>query len=196
MKSFILTFVYLICYTLISQQCQAETYGLGVSVQNSDLTIYLPVDLDSGYRIEGYLSRVEDEYQNDPNYKSEYEVNIYGIGFFKFYRSAKHAFLYGMRLGTRNYDSKSYSTYFYGSSNILSANNDNHKAYSVAPGIGFEYSISKKMTISGEVSYVYEKVDGKVSSINIDSFGTNYTESNYDETRQNTESRLILRYFF
>lgn len=153
-------------------------YGVGLSVQNSDGVIRLPINISDTWRIEPSLRY--SAYEQDggfPDGDSKYMELDVGI-FKKKMIADKVALLYGAKVGYL----KSRSTYNEGES----VNKED--GYSIAPTLGVEYNIMENFSIGGEIGLQYYNSDGSE-----DDFGDDVDTS---KKYISTQTGISVRYFF
>ena len=163
----------------------ASDYGMGVSIQDGDPSIYLPINVTDNFRIEPVFS-----YYKSTRKSADIEQEFKGLdillGFF----------------GRKNI-SENVSTYYGGRfgytsrENNFEANFNSNKTetdgYIIEPAFGFEYHFTENISLGGEVSYRYSNVDGDSSS---QALLGSITESKADTTTSSTNTSVVLRYVF
>jgi hypothetical protein len=123
---------------LSSLEVFAADVGLGVDLNSGSNTVYVPINLANGIRIEPYFSTYK--YTNENNYSYDYRVSTLGAGVFKVSEAANNTNIFwGARAGY--IDGKSYD------------------GYSVAPVLGFEYYLVKNLSLGADVSLEYEHIN-------------------------------------
>ncbi|RYY76981.1 MAG: hypothetical protein EOO52_05680 [Gammaproteobacteria bacterium] len=138
---------------LSATSAYAADFGLGVDIKDDAHTIYVPINVSEGFRIEPYFSNHKLS-QDDPFDSRESEL---GVGFFKVSEVAeKTNMVWGLR--GSYIDGKYY--------------HDEFDGYSVAPVLGLEYFPVSNVSVGADVSYSYRKVEGDSFSGNATSSGT------------------------
>lgn len=154
-------------------------YGVGLSLQNSDGVIHLPINISDTWRIEPSLRYVESERESAFSNSDTRYVEL-GVGVFKKKVVAeKVALLYGARVGYLE------SKYTYSSDGDSSSKEN---GYTIAPTLGVEYNIAENFSIGGEIALKYYDIDGSE-----DDFGDDEDTS---EKYLSTQTGISVRYFF
>lgn len=131
----------------------AAEFGVGADVNNGNATVYVPIKVSDGFRVEPYFSNQKSDQENSFNSR---QTEI-GLGLFNVSNlSDKTNLLLGARA--------SYIRHHYYDESL--------EGYSVAPTLGFEYFPVQNISLGADVSYVYSKLDGKGSTDDITSSGT------------------------
>ena len=175
---------------LISTNCFALEFGIGIGANDYDRTIYVPINITNNFRTElslGYSS-------NDRKSATDSEANFYdgysietGIGLF-FLKDVyeKTQIYYGCRLLYINGESKwNYSSgYNY---------NDKSSGYGIVPTFGVEYLITDHFSLGGEIEFFYTNLNGKTEESYPDTDTVSYDTNS---TSSGTNGRVVLRYYF
>lgn len=162
----------------ISPNCTAADIGIGISVKESDQSIYVPIKLSDSLKTEfsvGYSSRE----QNDSSSKHHSKSLEAGIGLFLLKDVTDNTQLYyGCRFLYINTD-----YYYAGIDGYYSS--DKLNGYGIVPTLGFEYYFNDHISLGGEAGYYYKNLDGE-----------SYYATDYKEKTTGTNCRVILRYYF
>ena len=169
---------------LIPMSTLGADYGLGVSARSNDVSVYLPVDIGEGWRVEGVVRRFESEFSSDLA-TSEAESTDVGVGGFRKLQqrpdSPLSAYI-GVRL--TYVDRSSIASVRPIGVFTVGPSNTNQDGWRVAPAVGVEYKLHEQVSIAGEVEYFFEKLDGdsRDEEINLET--------------QGTSTRIIIRFYF
>lgn len=118
----------------------AADFGVGANIGSDSSTIYAPINLSEGFRIEPYLSAYKSDYDN-----ASYRRSELGAGFFKLEKTSNQTDVYwGARVG-----------YIDG----RDTDKEDFDGYSVAPVLGFEYFPVKNFSVGGEVAVEYNHLN-------------------------------------
>jgi hypothetical protein len=166
----------------ISGSALAEV-GLGVSIQSNDSTIYMPINVSKGFRIEPML-----QYRKSSNEERLYPSSLYtltasadttaymlGVGLFGVTQLGESANVYyGGRLGyvKAEFEVSYPGTLPPGYGRPMSSSED-IDGFMVAPTIGLEYRFSEHFSIGGEAALTYSSTDGDETSNESTSTTTN-----------------------
>ena len=169
---------------LFSSQCFAAEYGLGISVEDNDPRIFIPINITDNFRTELSLYYGASERDSSTS-SSESEGYEFGLGLFGLKNLYENTQIYyGCRFlyfnGKSKYEDKSSGVFF------SPSRNSDYKAYSVAPTLGIEYFMTENIALGGEFEFHYEDSSYEYDDSTDDS----------DYTSTGTDTRLILRYYF
>ncbi|MBX3625146.1 MAG: hypothetical protein KF892_09055 [Rhizobacter sp.] len=162
---------------------QAAEVGLGVAVYQNSGTVFVPIDVGPSLRIEPYFTNGT---QRRSNSTTEYSRSVYttlGVGAVGLWPVADNTrLLAGGRLGYH----RMRSHYEYPGSTPQ----DTSAAGPVlAPLIGFEYWVNKKLAVGVEASYYYARVKGHAEDFLARRVDTKQTDTG-------TSTAVTLRFFF
>jgi hypothetical protein len=188
MKSILLA---LAALGLASSSSAAEV-GLGVSLKQNENTLYLPVKVSPGFRIEGSLFQSRNSMssrspaQSGPAFTqtSSFKAEVAGVGLFWLKAVTDNSSLYfGPRLG---YISQKYT------SGIADDQFESRRhGYQVSPTLGFEYFPIKHMSLGAEVAYNYTSMSGSATST---VFPGN--SGSLDSLDSGTVTAVMVRFYF
>lgn len=176
-------FVPFVLATALASSAQAVQYGLGTSINDSQL--YMPINVSETFRVEPAVYFSNNESSKDDEYRSSSDRSYVRLtsGFFKLSQlSERTSTFVGSRVGLIRYDYKSED------------NNSRYTSYErgfiIEPTVGFEFFPIKNFSISGEASVYFSRTKETNSSSYEFSSGEN---SNYhDEYSNETGSRTLV----
>jgi len=173
-----------------------KVVGVGASFKSNEGFIYIPIHLANNFMLEPFL-RYEDSHLDFAGSKSASESYSIGAGFFGVFTPTEKAQVYiGARVAYVNENSKQPI-----STLVLSdgpfpvppvvetvTSKTEQDGYSIAPTLGFEYSLFDRLSIGGEVAWKLTKLEGLT--------GSQETRVNFDSKSNKTTTNIILRYYF
>ena len=163
---------------LMAANSYAAEYGIGLTANRSDLSLYMPIKLTDNFRTEISVGYQSAEAKAD-NQKQEADQIEAGIGLF-FTKDVypKTQLYYGCRL-----------LYLYENRELSRSSGTDYSVrrngFGIAPTLGFEYFMTEQISLGGEVEFYYRYLDGK------DDDGVDF-----EETTSGTDSRVVIRYYF
>ena len=183
----LLTTIALITLSISHSQAYEKKYGIGASINNNNLQIYMPITTDH-YLIEPSIlifSNDEKETENTSIASNDFNVIEFDIGLFKNILAFENTYIYyGARIGYIKIESNN----IFGS-NIITSKED---GYTIAPTFGSEYYLSNNFSVGIELSVKYESTKGKRTSESLFSS----TSTDLEETEYKTQADIIARYRF
>lgn len=184
-------------------QVFAGDVGLGVSINSFDTAVYLPIRFTQGLSLEPFIRYNSGKEKNEPveygySYNDESSSLDIGMGLFKAQDvSEKVNVYYGVRFSytkTKN----EYSYYYKSEYNYY--DNPSFKTdisgYTVAPTLGFNYSLTPDFLVGLEAEWYYSDIDGKAKGYSGDPEVYNIEEYDVEEKSKGTNTRVFVRYFF
>lgn len=167
----------------LAMPAQAADVGLGVAVFENSGTVFVPIDIGPGVRIEPYFTN---RTQRRSDSSTAYTRSVYttlGVGAMGLWPVAENTrFLAGSRLGYHRM--RSHTEYTVGSPQDTSA-----AGFVLAPVVGFEYLVTKKLAVGIEASYYYSRVTGHADDYFAGRIDTKQTDTG-------TSTAVTLRFFF
>ena len=173
-----------------------KVVGVGASFKSNEGFIYIPVHLTKNFMLEPFL-RYEDAQRDFDGSKSSRESYSIGAGFFGVFTLTEKAQVYiGVRVAYVNESSRQPIATLVLSDGPFpvppvvetSTSKTDQDGYSIAPTLGFEYSLFDRLSIGGEVAWEITKLEG--------STGSQETRLNYDSKFNKTTTNIILRFYF
>jgi hypothetical protein len=157
--------------------------GLGVGFSHNGSTIYVPIRVTPGFRIEPYVLANKTHSTATQYYSNTSADAQYGSGFFAGRRIGENTELFvGSRLAyvSRN---QNFSP--------AGAPESSRKSYGylVAPTVGFEYFIQEDIALGAEAAILYIRRRGHETN----SIGTEFS---FKETTTATFTAVTLKYYF
>ena len=164
--------------SLMAANCFGAEFGIGLTANDSDRELYLPIKITDNFRTEISIGFDSREQKTDLT-KTEADQVEAGIGLF-FTQSVYERTLlyYGCRLkylyvnADREYSDGSHYS-------------QRQDGYSIAPTLGFEYFLTDHISLGGEAEFYYEYLDGEDED-----------DLDIDETYTGTDGRVVIRYYF
>lgn len=167
----------------LAMPARAAEVGLGVALYEHSGTVFVPIDMGPGLRIEPYFTNRT--YRNS-NSSTEYSRTVYttlGVGAMGLWPVADNTrFLAGSRLGYHRM--RNHYQYPAGPPQDTSA-----AGFVLAPMVGFEYLVTKKLAVGIEASYAYSRLKGHTDHYLMGRVDTKQTDTG-------TSTSLTLRFFF
>jgi len=168
----------------LSMPAQAAEVGLGVALYENSGTVFLPIDIGDGLRIEPYFTN---RTQRLSDSSTQYNRTVYttlGVGAMGLWPLADNTrFLAGTRLGFHRM--RSHTEYTSSTPRDTSA-----AGFVLAPMVGFEYLVTKKLAVGIEASYAYSRLKGHAD----DYFSSGRLDTK--QTDAGTSTSVTLRFFF
>jgi hypothetical protein len=166
----------------LATPAQAAEVGLGVALYENSGTVFVPIDVGPGLRIEPYFTN---RTQRLSDSSTQYNRTVYttlGVGAIGLWPLADNTrFLAGSRLGYHRM--RNHTQYTTGSQDTSAA------GIVIAPMVGFEYLVTKKLAVGIEASYSYSRLKGHADSFLGSRVDTKQTDTG-------TSTSLTLRFFF
>lgn len=167
--------------SLVAGNAPAAQFGIGLTANQTDQTLYVPIKITDSLRTELSFGIASAEQKTD---ESKEQIDQYeaGIGlFFSHEVYEKTQLYYGCRLtylsAEREYETDGGREYNY-----------SRTGYRIAPTLGFEYFFTPHLSLGGEAEFYYESLDGEEDD--------DRDSIDVDETVFSTDSRLVLRFYF
>lgn len=193
---------------MVALEASAEV-GIGATVRSDVTSLYIPWQVTPGFRLEGELSRLEDESDEDEVFfetvsggplpvfgtpgnvaENEAELTEYGIGAF-WTPELRDNWL--LLIGVRVNHAESESS-------ISSPNISIERELSGiewGPSFGMEYELLDNIHLALEYSYYIRDMDGQSTSRSVDPFDTVTVRRTDSEVEASgTRTRIVLRFFF
>lgn len=159
----------------------AAEFGLGISANSNDQSIYVPVQITENFRTEFSVGYDSEEIESADT-KVEFEAFEIGVGLYMCNEVYERTQLYyGCRFLYIQQDRELVdgSVHRYLDS----------EGYGIAPTLGFEYYLTDHISLGGEAAFRYVKIDGEGDT-------TGPISASEDETIKNTDTRAVIRYYF
>jgi hypothetical protein len=180
--------------------------GIGVSAKTDSATVYIPITAGR-FMFEPYVRATDRETESvsttgtvlvlATGTASEVQANAVGLGIFRLVPLAERVTLYyGGRLARIDEKAESFAA---SGINVPPAfespsQESTAEGASIAPTLGFHYSIIERLSIGAEIGLEHTKVD--TDSINRSSSGAITQTSTAEITSTDTRANIILRFFF
>ena len=162
---------------------QAAEVGLGVALYEHSGTVFVPIDIGPGLRIEPYFTNST---QRRSDSSTQYNRTVYttlGVGAMGLWPLADNTrFVAGGRLGYHRM--RSHYQYNVGAPQDTSA-----AGLVLAPVVGFEYLVTKKLAVGIEAGYYYSRLKGHADDYFAGRVDTKQTDTG-------TSTSVTLRFFF
>jgi len=173
-----------------SSTIAAETnFGFGTSLNSTATKLFFPVNINNTVQISPYAAYSKSDITiSGQIIDRKYESLGLGLFYLNTYNNSARFYI-GSRIGVI----KSSSERIFSAPNTYSLTGLKYTAYSIAPTIGFEYFLSKKVSISVDASMQWLKETIKTKQQTVDG-STNLQE--YDNTVINSLTNAVLNYHF
>ena len=167
-------------------------YGIGISIKEYDMSIFVPIQMNNNLIFEPFISYYDRESKDIEKSSGNTDTDGYkeetiGFGIIKI-KEAKHNInIYsGIRFAYIE------EGFYYSSNNSSSREDLPHSGYRIEPLIGLEYPLTENFKLAFEANLRYQKTDR-----NIDRAFNGNQEFTYEVNKEtSTHSRFIARYFF
>lgn len=166
----------------ISTCAMGADFGLGVGFGQDAGTIYAPIDMTVGLRVEPYISAQRQSGTSTLPSSSSTSSARYGVGVFATRRATESINVFA---GSRFAYAKRKLT----DSSSGTNNSMNTSGYVVAPTIGFEYFFQKNISIGAEAAVSYSRITGR------NTYGSG-TDLDTKEISTATSTAVTIKYYF
>jgi hypothetical protein len=161
---------------LVPALSQAVEMGIGASARSDDATIYLPINLNPGLRVEPFFSFGESE-TSSPTSTVSIESRELGVGVFARFEAADRIQPYfGGRLSYVETETTLSFT-----APIVTSSTSDLDGFRLEPALGVEFFVTPNVAVGLEAFLFIESLDG-----------TNAGAS-YEDESNGTGTRLLLR---
>ncbi len=160
----------------ISTNVLAAEFGIGISIDQHDQTIYIPFKLTNSLKTEISIG-IHSGKTETSEYKFENDRIETGIGVFLAKNVNDKTKLF---MGCRFLYIEETNEY---KGNSL--NSSDVAGYGIAPTLGFEFFVTDHISLGGEAEFYYKDLNGEDEDKN-----------DIDNKYNGTDSRVVLRYYF